>query len=436
MEGEGIEIAPAALRDVEVRYPGREEPAIEGVSLELRRGKIVALTGPNGGGKTTILRVLSGLIPNIIRADVKGEVLVDGLDPRRENVAHLLQHMQQDPKAQIVGPTVLLEAAAGPLLSGMPRREVAERALRALKAVGAEALAKRSTASLSGGELERVAIAGVLSMEPRYLLLDEPMSYLDCEARRVVAGLLSELRRSGVGVMLATHSPGLAGMADEHYIVNRTVEPGVFEPPEPPGPVRRVTRHRGRPLLEARNISFSYPGRPPILRGASICLEEGSLTALWGPNGSGKTTLLLVLAGLLHPSRGRVEARERVSLLPQDPLLVFSRATLREELSEGRDLPGWASGLEDEPLLSLSWGRLRLAALALTVARGGRVLLLDEPTSGLDPWNRLRVIRALEDLASAGYAVLAATHDPWLARAADRVLCIEGGVLRPCSGAC
>lgn len=409
------------LHSVTVWYPGAREPAVEGVSLRLEPGECVALTGPNGGGKTTILRVASGAIPRIVPARVEGVVRVDGLDPARAGLARLLQHLGQDPKTQVVGPTGLLEAAAAPLFAGMERGEVLRRALEALRSVGAEGLAHRSTANLSGGELERVAIAGVTSIGPRYLLLDEPTSMLDEDGRRAVERLVSSWRRRG-GVLLATHDPGLAGSCDRSYIVRRRLEEGVYrerlEPPPRPSPT-------GGAAAVLEGVSFSYPGGRTVLRGASIRVDRGGLTVFTGPNGSGKTTLLLILAGLLKPQAGRVRVEERPALLPQDPLLVFSRATLREEL--GGRVPEWAGDVADRPVLSLSGGGLRLAALALVASSGRRLLLLDEPTSGLDPRNRARIARVLAGLAGEGYAVAAATHDPILVAAASRVYRLGGG---------
>ncbi|MEB3846437.1 MAG: AAA family ATPase, partial [Desulfurococcales archaeon] len=272
-------------------------------------------------------------------------------------------------------------------------------------------------------------LAGVLSGDPQYLLLDEPTGHLDSQGSRVLADILRELRARGKGVVVASHDSRIWALADKCYTVNRSLAegcPGLPSLPErPPGSIN------GGVVLELRDVWASYPGGPPVLRGVSLEARGGELTAITGPNGAGKTTVLLVASGILKPSRGRITLREKPALLPADPLLLFSRGTLREELKEqGRRVPQWALGVADKPLLRASGGELRLAALALVAGSGRRLLLVDEPTVGLDPWNRRSIAEVLLGLAGEGYAVVYTTHDDELASLANRVYVVEGGVAR------
>ncbi|MCE4624580.1 MAG: ATP-binding cassette domain-containing protein [Desulfurococcales archaeon] len=425
----------AVLEGVTVTYEGTETPAIEDAHLEVQQAEIVALVGRNGGGKTTIIRLLSGLIPEVYPAVVEGRVCVDRLNPMREDVSSVLQVVQQDVKAQVIGATGLLEAALSPIFQGYSGGEAYDAAMKALRLFGASHLAWRSTHRMSGGELQRVALAGVSSIRPKFVLLDEPTSHLDQEGRSLLIDHLKKLRDEGVGVLVATHDPGIVSVADRVYTVNRGVNTGgSLETVQPR--IKRLEPDGDAVLF--KDVYARYLGqRQHALKGVTLTARWSGLNVLWGPNGGGKTTVLLVAAGLLRHERGRVIVRGRVALLPQDPLLLFSKPTLAEELEYlGVKAPGWADPLMEKPVLTLSWGQLRLASLALVFSVNRDILLLDEPTSGLDPENRSTVIELLSTAASKGRAVLATGHDPLLKAAASTVYLIREGVIEACYGAC
>ena len=413
------------VEGLRVAYPG-SGVAVEARSLEVEPGELVALTGPNGGGKTTLLRVIAGLIPSFYPARVEGVVEVDGHDPRLGVNPGLAVYMQPDPTVQVVGVTVLHEASLCPMLQGLPRGEALARAAWALQSLSLRGMERESTPLLSSGVLQRVALAGVASCRPRYLLLDEPTGHLDPWAGEVVRGLLRRLSSMGLGLLVATHDWGLVRVSDRVYTVNRGVNTGAWSHPQPQPPHKRSLGER---MLEVDDLEVSYPGAPPILRGVTLEARQGELVALTGPNGGGKTTLLRALAGLLKPLRGKLRARARRRYLPANPLLVFSRPRLRDELGEEPLLP--VGHLLDKPVATLSSGELQLAALAVVASSGPGILLLDEPTHALDPVNRANVTRALAALAEAGYTIIAATHDPWLIKASDRVYRVEGGMVAP-----
>ncbi|MCE4600497.1 MAG: ATP-binding cassette domain-containing protein [Desulfurococcales archaeon] len=420
--------------DLTVEYEGGVV-ALRNVSLEAGPGEITVLSGPNGGGKSTLLRVISGVIPHYIKARVEGRVRVDSVDPLRDphGLKRILQATQQDPTAQVVGPTVYSEAALTPSLWGLPPGEVRERALEALETHGILHLRERPVHRLSSGELMRTALAGVTSVKPRYLLLDEPTSHLDEKGVDSFLESITRLREEGMGIVIASHNPRIHRIADKCYTIKVELREGCIE--GPPLPERKRVPQgvtRGEPVITLESVSASYPGaEEPALRDASLRIHRGEMVSLVGPNGSGKTTLLYTIAGILKPSRGTVRVAEKPALLPPDPLLVFSRGTLRDELKALNTewVPDWASGLVDKPLLRMSGGELKLASLALVAASGRRLLLLDEPTEGLDPWNRARLAEALMDLAEKGYTVVYATHDRGLAGLADRVFRVSGGVV-------
>ncbi len=161
-------------------YPGEGEPALTGVSFEVRAGEYVGVLGPNGGGKSTLVRLLNGLL----RAD-SGRVRVAGLDPAAEpfEVRKRLGILFQNPENGLVAPFVEDDVAFGLENLGVPREQMRERVAEAIRAVGLAGYERREPYTLSGGEKQRVALAGLLAVEPEILVLDEPTSMLDAAGR-------------------------------------------------------------------------------------------------------------------------------------------------------------------------------------------------------------------------------------------------------------
>ena len=194
------------LRHITCGYDPEEPPALRDVSLALEPGERLALAGPNGAGKSTLLLAALGLLP--LSA---GEIWLEGrrvdLKKRREldRLRSSVGLVFQNPDDQLLAPTVEGEAAFGPRNLGLPPREVSARVDRALAACGLEDYRRRSPHQLSGGEKKRTALAGVLAMEPRVLLLDEPAAGLDPEGRRQLEQQLDLLRARGIAVLLSTH---------------------------------------------------------------------------------------------------------------------------------------------------------------------------------------------------------------------------------------
>jgi energy-coupling factor transport system ATP-binding protein len=450
--------APSRSPDVVVRaervaftYSGRPRQALEGVSLDVRAGEVLAIEGPSGGGKSTLLRAFAGLVPHFHGGRFAGRVTVGGLDTRRAHpaaVARVAGVLFQDPEAQAVLATVERDVAFGPQNAGVDAAEIPGRVREALAAAGALHLSGRAIDTLSGGERQRAALAAVLANRPRALLLDEPTSQLDEAA---AGALIRALRRladeRGVAVVVAEHRvERVRPIADRVVAVRdgRLATPAedvALSPPAegaaPPGPVAAA--------LE--DVDAGY-GPRAVLRGCSLELRAGEVTALVGPNGSGKSTLVRVLAGLHAPAAGRVllhgedvtavpaERRfPRVGLVGQDPgrHLLCERVddevayALRhlgapagergERVAAELEAHGLASMAARHPL-ELSVGERERVALAAVLVASPRVLVLDEPTRGMDPERKATLATLLRERARAGAAVLVATHDAAFAAAA------------------
>ena len=208
-----------SLNDVYYRYEPEGIDALCGVSLEINDAEHIALIGPNGCGKTTLIRHLNALL-----MPEKGSVVVNGMDTKKERnhaqIRSLVGMIFQNPDNQIVGMTVEEDVAFGPENLRLPVEEIKKRVAESLERVGISDLALRNTENLSGGEKRLVAIAGVLAMRPSYIALDEPTAFLDPAAAGMILEIIDKLHREGVGIIHVTHNMAQAALAERIIVMN------------------------------------------------------------------------------------------------------------------------------------------------------------------------------------------------------------------------
>ncbi|MDK2383522.1 MAG: ABC transporter ATP-binding protein [Candidatus Korarchaeota archaeon] len=196
------------IEDVTFRYEGSKRPALSEVSLEIDRGEFLLIAGLSGSGKSTLLRLLNGLIPHFYRGEMKGKVLVDGVDTREASVAQLSKKVGlvfQNPEHMFFSETVYEEVSFGPKSIGMDPEEIRESVKWALEEVGLWELRERSPWSLSGGEMKRLSIACVLSMKPEFLAVDEPTIGQDSLSKESLLEIFKRMKGEGKGVVIVTH---------------------------------------------------------------------------------------------------------------------------------------------------------------------------------------------------------------------------------------
>ncbi|MBR4204084.1 MAG: ATP-binding cassette domain-containing protein [Clostridia bacterium] len=187
-----------SVRSLSFKYAGASEPTLRDISAEIPDGEFLGIIGPAGAGKTTFASCLSGIIPHAVRGDFYGAVLVEGLDTadnRLTDISRLVGTVFQDVESQIVSSVVEDELLFGLENFGIPRDEIEERLTFALERVGIAALRHRTIASLSGGQRQKVAIASLVALRPKILILDEPTGELDPGSSRQVFSLLRDLNR-------------------------------------------------------------------------------------------------------------------------------------------------------------------------------------------------------------------------------------------------
>jgi energy-coupling factor transport system ATP-binding protein len=482
---------------VTYHYPGVDAPALDDVSFDVQPGEFCLLAGLSGHGKSTLLRAACGLAPHFHGGRFAGRVTLAGLDTREHGPARLGAFagvLFGDPETQLVMSSVRAELALSLESRGHGAAAVARGVEEVALALGIDSLLDRATHDLSGGEKQRVALGAALAGRPRIVLLDEPTSQLDPVAGDELIGLLRRLNQEWeTTILLAEHRLERCLTAADRVIalergrVACDGEPGAFlewaaerapalqtpgaklfalaglapspvgvrqaratlrsrgllrEEEEPASPSRsRAKAQRPRkPLLalRMRGVWHELRDGPAILRGVTFSLEPGESVALMGRNGAGKSTLLRHAAGLLEPTRGRVERAGRVALLLQNPGDYFIHERVADEASpEALRAVGLAEMAGRNPR-DLSGGERQRLALAIVTGTGRptsdsspALLALDEPTRGMDREAKSELASELRRRASEGQAVIVATHDPEFAAACARraILLADGRVI-------
>ncbi len=432
-------MAPLArVEGLSFGYPGAAW-ALRDVSLELGEGEVVALLGPSGSGKSSLLRALAGLVPHFHGGRFAGSVEVDGLDTRVTRPADLagtVATVFQDPEDQVVMGVVANEIAFGLENTGVPGPEIVPRVRSALDDVGARQLFDRRTATLSGGELQRVCLASALALRPRLLLLDEPTSQLDPHGAREFLDAVAAL---GCSTVLSEHRIERAlELADRvvfleegrvlldapvtharEWLATNRARYAASTDRSDDGPGDEPAGARD-PVVSLDAVSFAYDGAP-VLEGVSLEVRAGEIVGLEGSNGSGKTTLAKLAAGLLEPAAGTVRRSGRATYLSQDPGRYLVKERVLDEVALGvhGDVGlaraalaefGLAWAAENHPR-DLSSGERERLGLAATAVSAPDLLVLDEPTRGVDPDRKAAIGDWLLARAAAGAAILVATHD-------------------------
>jgi energy-coupling factor transport system ATP-binding protein len=383
-----------AVRDLAVVFPDGTV-GLAAVDLDVAAGERVLVTGPSGGGKTTLARVLAGL-----QAPSSGTVAC----------ASSVGFVFQEPGDQLLAGTVGEEIALCARAAGVPVDVAA-----LLATVGLDVPATAVPTELSGGQQQRLAVAACLAGQRRILVLDEPLAHLDPAGARALLAVLDGVAATGVAVVLIEHRLSLARpWADRTVLVvggqvrvgpfttEELEEVGLTAPAED-----RVARAGGLAALGPRRPREGQVGAvlwEGQVGGRSFAVRAGERIAWMGSNGAGKSTLLEAWA----------DGVDGVVAVPQDPDLSLFGRTVAEELAGADPVPFGLDGLLHRAPQSLSRGqRLRLA-VAAALATSPRILVLDEPTAGQDP-AAVDTVMAAVAARQAGGAVVFATHDLSLA---------------------
>jgi len=372
------------LENLSFRYRAGKEPALRDVTCHIRPGELVGLLGRSGAGRSTLAATLNGTIPHLVRGDLTGRIRIDGEDIRTKrprDLADRIGFVFQDFEAQLFSTNVSLEVAFGPENLGVDRAEIARRVERCLGMVRLSHLSHKAPAALSGGQKQRLALASILALAPKILVLDEPTSDLDPAGRRELLDAIQSLRQTGdltllmidpqtdemdwadrlivldggriamdgppaalwdradeldalgvKGFTLATlgRRLGLTERWPDALSAAEAIRRGGWQPVA--GAVERLratddARGAGEVLLEVENLIHRYPDGTEALGGVSCTVRRGEFVAILGQNGSGKTTLVKHLNGILAPTEGEIRLAGR-SLRGQPPTVLSRQVGL------------------------------------------------------------------------------------------------------------
>lgn len=462
--GDGLERGNAGAVDEKF-----SNGSLRGVNLSIAEGEFLLLTGGSGCGKTTILRLINGLIPNFFEGRLEGSVTVDGFDVSHAELydtAKSVSTVFQNPRSQFFNVDTTSELAFACENQGMEENEILRRIDNTVAELHLEPLMNRSLFDLSGGQKQKIACASVAVTGNKIILLDEPSANLDLRTIDELAGLLKKWKGEGKTIIVAEHRISyLWSLADRtvvlkdgqivrelsraqmdkisedelHALGLRTNKSSTDCPVTPDNDTSFVSPSgltRGSiqadNFLTIQNFRYKYKNGYLALNIPQMQIPVGKITAITGNNGDGKTTLLNCLCGLGRRSKGtllykgknynRRQRQKLIFLVMQDVNhQLFTESVLDEVLisqaeeneEEARrilatlDLEAFA----DRHPQSLSGGQKQRVAVASAIASGRDIMLFDEPTSGLDYTHMLQIGEILRSLKDQGKTVIVVTHD-------------------------
>ena len=462
------------FQNVSFSYPDSADGGLKNISLTIPDGQCVLLCGRSGCGKTTLTRLINGLIPQFFAGELSSKVLLDGKNLAElpmYRIAEKVGSVFQNPRTQFFNVDTDSEIAFGMENEAVPQERMERCVVETAKALRIENLLGRNIFALSGGEKQKIAFASVYAMEPEIYLLDEPSSNLDMTALGALREHLRLIKSQGKTVIIAEHRLHyLTDVADRIiYLENGSIAgdwtPEQFrllsaEKRQSKG-LRALDLHEDKPMcaaapkqlpvLELQNVSLAYK-KQPVLCDISLQAAPGDVIAVVGHNGAGKTTFSRALCGLHKETSGSYlwngnsqkpkERMKRSYMVMQDVNYQLFAESVEAECTFGIKHPDTELAkktLEELGLISLherhpntlSGGQKQRLAAATSMVCGKDLLVFDEPTSGLDYDSMVRLSTLIRRLSGMGKVIFVVTHDyEFVCRTCTRVLHLDGGGIR------
>lgn len=470
------------LNNVSFQYAqGSSRGKIEQVDLKIQQGEVILICGESGCGKTTVTRLVNGLIPHYYEGTLDGSISVDKTIVNESSLYDLtgiVGSVFQNPRTQFFAVDTTSEIAFGCENLGMETAKISQRITKSVSELNIENLLERSLFALSGGEKQKIACASISAMEPEVFVLDEPSSNLDVAAIGDLKKVLMKWKAQGKTILIAEHRLYyLMDLADKVIYMKdgeiQEVMPIREFRAKPDDLLRQMGLRSLNPIdfsdkmtlppskkqLLLRDFYISYQ-KKRILDIKELMIPQGAVVGVIGNNGAGKTTFANCLCGLLKEKKGSLwmngkmyRARQRLELcylVMQDVNHQLFTESVHDEvllsLKESDDKKAEKIAgqimrdlnieeLKDLHPMSLSGGQKQRVAIAGAIASNKEIIVFDEPTSGLDYRHMKEVAMNIRNLSDMGKTQFIITHDPELiAECCNYFVFIENGYVLWCDG--
>ena len=454
-------------------YSSAQNANISHIDLTIRDTQCVLLCGRSGCGKTTLIRLINGLIPSFYSGELSGSVLINGKSVQETPPYQLAEHVGsvfQNPRSQFFNIDTDSEMVFGMENLAWTREKMTERLTKTIRDLQIETLSGRRVAALSGGEKQKIAFASIYALSPDIYLLDEPSSNLDTAAIESLRKILVLLKKQGKTIVIAEHRIHyLKDIADRIlYMENGKIRQSLTS-----GQVCNISeadrcnmglrtmdlshicipdrvRKYEKPILEIQNLALAHHEHT-VLAGVNLCASPGEIIGIIGHNGAGKSTFSRALCGLHKKMTGtitwngkRLSAKERLKhcyMVMQEVGYQLFADTVEKECCFGIQSPDYGAAKQAMEQLgiweyrevhpsTLSGGQKQRAAVAVSMVCRRNILIFDEPTSGLDYDSMVNVSRLFQTLSAMGKVLFVVTHDyEFLISACTRILHLgDGGI--------
>ena len=468
------------IQNVSFTYEQADTPSLKNINLSVKTGECVLLCGKSGCGKTTLIRLLCGMLPDFYNGVFTGSVSVKGIDPVTApmyEIAKTVGTVFQNPRTQFYTVNTTSEIAFGCENFGMEPKLIQDRVYETADTLHINSLLDRNIFQLSGGEKQKIAFASIYAVNPDIYVLDEPSSNLDNHAINELRSMLQFLKAHGKTIVIAEHRirylKELAdravymkeGQIEKEYTMQELDSMSIAERmetgirPVSLGGFSSIIKEQSESSgdigvtasIQMKDVCFSYTkykGQPSLTI-PDACFPAGTVIAVTGNNGAGKSTLVSVVGGLLKNKKGTIRingniqsAKERLFvsyMVMQEVNHQLFTDSVKEEIVLGVKNPDEEAlnavltkmdieRLKDRHPMTLSGGQKQRVAIAAAVFCKKKILIFDEPTSGLDFFHMMQTAELIKTLKADDTYIFVITHDyELIAAACDIAVEVKNG---------
>ncbi len=470
------------VKNLSYSYPAESNLVLNDISFNVKEREFFSVVGPSGCGKTTLALTLNGLIPKSLKGKIKGEVIINDKNIKDIPTAEIAQEVQilfQSPESQLFALNVEDEIAFGLENLNIDREKIEKRVNEALKKLGIEKLRNRSIEELSLGQKQKVALASVLAMKPKILILDEPTANLDPSSVKSFLNILKNLKKEMTILLIEHNMDFVKDFSDRIMLINRGKvmkidktykifrDKKFLQIMNPPSNVKasieRIKRKKkvmGEKILEIKDLTFSYQNEVVALKNISLDIYKGDFLGIVGLNGSGKSTLALNIIGLLKgkgiilfsdddiTQKDVYERTKDIGYVFQNPdyqlfednvgkeiefglrNIKLSEKEIKKRVSNALKIINLIKFSKKDPY-SLSVGQKRRVTIASILTMLPKVIIIDEPDTGLDYRSAKKLMDYIKKLNELGHTIMVISHNiELIADYCNRVIYLENGEIK------